>query len=402
MGYANEEITEVAGYRLTKKIGSGGMGNVYKAYNASLNRTAAVKILHEESFAERFKNEAYIQSSINHPNIAMLYEYAKCNNKLCIVMEFVEGETLSDILYRKGKLSNSETENILRQIVSALAYLHKKEIIHRDIKPQNFKITADGTVKMLDFGIAKHKYSPKLTQLGFVVGTIEYLAPEQFEQKEEMKSDIWSLSVMLYELLTGFMPFDATNPVVMRAKIVKGSFTNPQLLVPVISNKMATIIERGLKVNPASRISAAEIEKILNDNRLNGGETNLNKLPFKLPSKKNMAIIASAIVVLLLIIFLKEKTPDIPINNSQTEPQTETTTSGINQEKVSINVPGIDNAVLITPDNKVLTLPYTIKGKEGDKFKFTIKADGYEEKKIEVEISPRRSSYDYNLDKIKN
>src|SRR5690606_8263394 len=137
----------------------------------------------------RFKNEAYIQSSINHPNIAMLYEYAKCNNKLCIVMEFVEGETLSDILYRKGKLSNSETENILRQIVSALAYLHKKEIIHRDIKPQNFKITADGTVKMLDFGIAKHKYSPKLTQLGFVVGTIEYLAPEQFEQKEEMKSD---------------------------------------------------------------------------------------------------------------------------------------------------------------------------------------------------------------------
>lgn len=402
MGYANEEITEVAGYRLTKKIGSGGMGNVYKAYNASLNRTAAVKILHEESFAERFKNEAYIQSSINHPNIAMLYEYAKCNNKLCIVMEFVEGETLSDILYRKGKLSNSETENILRQIVSALAYLHKKEIIHRDIKPQNFKITADGTVKMLDFGIAKHKYSPKLTQLGFVVGTIEYLAPEQFEQKEEMKSDIWSLSVMLYELLTGFMPFDATNPVVMRAKIVKGSFTNPQLLVPVISNKMTTIIERGLKVNPASRISAAEIEKILNDNRLNGGETNLSKLPFKLPSKKNMAIIASAIVVLLLIIFLKEKTPDIPINKPQIEPQTETTTSGINQEKVSINVPGIDNAVLVTPDNKVLTLPYTIKGKEGDKFKFTIKADGYEEKKIEVEISPRRSSYDYNLDKIKN
>lgn len=402
MGYANEEITEVAGYRLTKKIGSGGMGNVYKAYNASLNRTAAVKILHEESFAERFKNEAYIQSSINHPNIAMLYEYAKCNNKLCIVMEYVEGETLSDILYRKGKLSNSETENILRQIVSALAYLHKKEIIHRDIKPQNFKITADGTVKMLDFGIAKHKYSPKLTQLGFVVGTIEYLAPEQFEQKEEMKSDIWSLSVMLYELLTGFMPFDATNPVVMRAKIVKGSFTNPQLLVPVISNKMATIIERGLKVNPASRISAAEIEKVLNDNRFNGGETKLNKLPFKLPSKKNMAIIASAIVVLMLIIFLKEKTPDIPINNSQTEPQTETNSSGINQDKVSINVPGITNAVLITPDNKVLTLPYTIKGKEGDKFKFTIKADGYEEKKIEVEISPRRNSYDYNLDKIKN
>lgn len=400
MGYASEEITEVAGYRLTKKIGSGGMGNVYKAYNASLNRTAAVKILYEEAFAERFKNEAYIQASINHPNIALLYEYAKCNNKLCIVMEFVEGDTLSDILHRKGKLSNNETENILSQIVSALTYLHKKEIIHRDIKPQNFKITADGTVKMLDFGIAKHKYSPKLTQLGFVVGTMEYLAPEQFEQKEEMKSDIWSLSVMLYELLTGYMPFDATNPAVMRAKIVKGSFTNPQLLVPVISGKMASIIDRGLKVNPASRISAAEIERMLNDSNTSGDETKLIKLPLKIPSKKNLLIAASAIVVVLLIFFLAGREPVKPVETPQNE-KTNTITNQ-DQDKVNINVPGIENAVLITPDNKELTLPYTIKGKEGDIFKFTIRADGYEDKKIEVEISPRRSSFDYNLDKIKN
>lgn len=397
MGYADEEITEVAGYRLTKKIGSGGMGNVYKAFNPALNRTAAVKILYEESFAERFKNEAYIQSSINHPNIALLYEYAKCNNKLCIVMEFVEGETLSDILHRKGKLSNQETENILRQIISALIYLHKKEIIHRDIKPQNFKITADGTVKMLDFGIAKHKYSPKLTQLGFVVGTMEYLAPEQFEQKEEIKSDIWCLSVMLYELLTGFMPFDATNPAVMRAKIVKGSFTNPKILVPVISDKMATIIDRGLKVNPASRISAAEIGKILNDNYGNGGETKLSRLPVNIPSKKKILIAASAIAALLFIIFLANNKPALP----PAEPQKEITVTDADQEKVNINVPGIINAVLITADNEKLLLPYSVKGKEGDKFQFTIRADGYEDKKIEVEISPRRSSYDYNLEKIK-
>jgi len=399
MGYANEEITEVAGYRLTKKIGSGGMGNVYKAFNPTLNRTAAVKILHEESFAERFKNEAYIQSSINHPNIAMLYEYAKCNKKLCIVMEYVEGETLSDILHRKGKLSNQETENILRQIIDALTYLHKKEIIHRDIKPQNFKLTADGIVKMLDFGIAKHKYSPKLTQLGFVVGTMEYLAPEQFEQKEELKSDIWSLSVMLYELLTGFMPFETANPVVMRAKIVKGSFTNPKILVPVISDKMATIIDRGLKVNPASRISASEIGRILNNNTLNNGETKINRIPFNFQSKKNMLIVASIFVALLLIIFLVNRQPVAPAVEEQKQ---DITTSGIEQEKVIINVPGINNAVLITSDNEKLPLPYTIKGKEGDKFNFTLRADGYVDKKIELEISPRRNSYEYNLDKIKN
>lgn len=398
MANANEEITEVAGYRLINKIGSGGMGNVYKAFNPVLNRTAAVKILYEESFAERFKNEAYIQSSINHPNIAVLYEYAKCNNRLCIVMEFVEGETLSDLLHRKGKLSNQETENILRQIISALTYLHKKEIIHRDIKPQNFKITADGTVKMLDFGIAKNKYSPKLTQLGFVIGTMEYLAPEQFEQKEELKSDIWCLSVMLYELLTGFMPFEATNPAVMRAKIVKGSFTNPKILVPVISDMMATIIDRGLKINPANRISAAEIGKILNDKYVNSGDTKISRLPFNKPSNKKLLIAASAIVVLLLIIFLVKQQPEESLAEPKKE---EITVSANDQEKVSINVPGIINAVLVTANNEKFLLPYTVKGKDGDKFKFTIKADGYEDKKIEVEISPRRSSYDYNLEKIK-
>lgn len=402
MGYANEEITEVAGYRLTQKIGSGGMGNVYKAFNPVLNRTAAVKILHEEAFAERFKNEAYIQASINHPNIALLYEYAKCNNKLCIVMEFVEGETLSDLLHRKGKLTNQEAENILRQIVSALTYLHKKEIIHRDIKPQNFKITADGTVKMLDFGIAKHKYSPKLTQLGFVIGTMEYLAPEQFEQKEEIKSDIWCLSVMLYELLTGFMPFEATSLAVMRAKIVKGSFTNPKILVPVISDKMATIIDRGLKVNPASRISAAEIGKLLNDNYVNDDENKIKRIPVKLPSKKMILIAASAIAALLLIIFLANQVPVVPAVPPIEPKKEEITTVTHEQNQISINVPGINGAVLITADNEKLLLPYTVRGNDGDKFQFTIRADGYEDKKIDVEISPRRSSYDYNLDKIKN
>ena len=250
---------------------------------------------------------------------------------------------------------------------------------------------------MLDFGIAKHKYSPKLTQLGFVVGTMEYLAPEQFEQKEEIKSDIWCLSVMLYELLTGFMPFDATNPAVMRAKIVKGSFTNPKILVPVISDKMATIIDRGLKVNPASRISAAEIGKILNDNYGNGGETKLSRLPVNIPSKKKILIAASAIAALLFIIFLANNKPALP----PAEPQKEITVTDADQEKVNINVPGIINAVLITADNEKLLLPYSVKGKEGDKFQFTIRADGYEDKKIEVEISPRRSSYDYNLEKIK-
>lgn len=397
MGYDTESITEVAGYRLTNKLGSGGMGDVYKAFNPQLNRVAAVKILHQEAFADRFKNEAYIQSTVNHPNIARLYEYAKCNGKLCIVMEYVEGETLSDILQRKGKLSNNEAENVLRQIVSALVYLHKNEIIHRDIKPQNFRVTSDGVVKMLDFGIAKNKYSPKLTQLGFVVGTMEYLAPEQFEQKENLKTDIWCLCVMLYELLTGFMPFEATNPAVLRVKIIKGSFTNPQLLVPVISEKMANIISRGLRINPATRISATEIESMLQQK---SSATQLIKTPPLNASTKKTLIAAAGIVILLAIVFVMKKKPTPPDTNQPNQPAT-IINNTLPQEKISINVPGINNAVLVSEDNKRLSLPYTITGVEGDKFQFTIQAEGYYEKKIEVEINPRRNSYDYNLEKIK-
>ena len=187
MKSVNTQITEVAGYQLTVRIGAGGMGDVYKAFHYALNRTAAVKILHAKDMADRFKNEAYIQSSVSHPNIARLYNYSIVGETPCIVMEYVEGETLDAYLRSKRKLSAAETESIVAQVASALAYLHGKDILHRDIKPSNFKLQPDGTVKMLDFGISKNKYTPKLTQLGFVVGTTEYMAPEQFEGNAILK-----------------------------------------------------------------------------------------------------------------------------------------------------------------------------------------------------------------------
>ncbi|MEP7237570.1 MAG: serine/threonine-protein kinase [Ferruginibacter sp.] len=395
MGSGDAQITEVAGYRLAGHIGSGGMGNVYKAFNASLNRFAAVKILHQDAFAERFKNEAYIQSTISHPNIARLYEYVKCGNKHCIVMEYVDGESLDAVLHKKGRLSSEETENILRQIISALTYLHKKDIMHRDIKPQNFKLQPDGTVKMLDFGIAKHKYSPKLTQLGFVVGTMEYLAPEQFEQKEELKSDIWCLAVMTYELLTGYMPFESSNPLTLRSKITKGSFTNPKILVPGISNKLSIIIDKSFKVNPANRISAVDIEKILGRKKQT---TNINNkvepYRFQMPSKKMLAYGGGAIAALLLIFFIANRQPDI-------KPPPPPPVPG-NNLSLTIDVPGVQNVELITNDNLRMPVPYTITGMDGDKLEFTLHAEGYKDKKVEVMLTTKRSSFMFNLEKINN
>ena len=404
MKYDHVHITEIAGYHLAERIGSGGMGDVYKAYNAALNRMAAVKILHQKEMAERFKNEAYIQSSVSHPNIACLYEYLISGNTPCIIMEYVEGETLDTYLHKRGKLSNKETESILRQVTSALAYLHHKDILHRDVKPQNFKVQPNGTVTMLDFGIAKSKYTPKLTQLGFVVGTTEYMAPEQFQQRVEKKSDVWSLGVMAYELITGYLPFEATNPVTLRSKIEKAVFTDPKIMAPQISEKVKTVIDKSLRLNIASRLSAAEIEKLLDDKNQSGQakprRQNSVQINF---NRKSILIAGTAVLVIIVMVFMLTR-PGETEAASTTGNDTVTTVripeaTGI--EKLTIATPSVPDAYIVFPDGSTKNLPYDISGKDGENFKFTIKADGYISREVEVPITNRRKSYQYYLEKIK-
>ena len=392
MSATQEPVKEVAGYRLAERLGSGGMGDVYKAFNPTLNRYAAVKILNDAGFSERFRNEAHIQSTVSHPNIARLYEYTNIGDTLCIVMEYVEGECLDVIRRRRGKLSSEETENIIRQIVSALSYLHSKEIMHRDIKPQNFKVQPDGTVKMLDFGIAKNKNSPKLTQAGFVVGTMDYLAPEQFNQQAELKSDVWALAVMAYELVTGYMPFESSNAVALQASICKGNYTDPAILSPDISPKLASLIEKSLKVNPVSRISATGLEALIGK----PGHFHGRKLVL---SQKGL-IIAGSVALLLFIIFLVwNNSGNEPVQPASGDDAGETQVTGQANKSVLINTPGIENAEIILRGGERKKLPYTVTGNEGDRFEFIIQANGYKDKKIEVQISPRRSSFEYNLEK---
>ncbi len=404
-------INEVAGYKLAACIGAGGMGSVYKAYNSSLNRWAAVKILQQKDLSERFRNEANIQSSVNHPNIARLYEFAICEGHPCIVMEYIEGETLDSLMKRKGKLTSAEAQSITLQIVTALCYLHKKGIIHRDIKPQNFKIQPDGTVKMLDFGIAKTRYSPKLTQQGFIVGTLEYLAPEQYQFHQTVQSDIWALAVMLYEMVTGFLPFEASNPVTLRTKIIKGNFTDPRILIPEISEPLRTIIHKGLQINPENRMNAEAIKMLLGKRQRKTGTWKLDHRQFKWNiAGKNQWMLPVVGLLLLLLIFLwinsgnpnnsnNNNIYDTIVNNNRQVLQDPTI---IAERRITISTPGIENAELILPDSAHLPLPYEVKGKLGDFFKFTIRAPGYADKSIDVVITSHRSSYEYNLDKINN
>lgn len=387
---------QIAGYKIVAHIGSGGMGDVYKGYHPGLNRVAAIKTLHQKDGAERFKNEAYIQASVSHPNIARLYDYVITGSTPCIIMEYVEGEALNTYLQKKGRLASEECEAILLQIVSALNYLHQKDIIHRDIKPQNFKIERGETIKMLDFGIAKNKYTPKLTQQGFVVGTTEYMAPEQFQNGLEKKSDIWSLGVMAYEMLTGYMPFEATNPISLRAKIIKGSFTNPKLLVQDASQKLELLIDKCLRINPTSRPSAEEIEQLLRG-RQNSSKNRRNaiKEKFTKTSDAFKVSIGFLIALFLIIGFYNKNTGD----EETYPPDEDTIATSSDLRTVKINVPSVDHAMIVFPNGLQKELPSEINGREGENILFTIKADGYEDKLVELKINTRRRSYEYNLDK---
>lgn len=387
---------EVAGYKIVAHIGSGGMGEVYKGYHPGLNRVAAIKVLYQKDGAERFKNEAYIQSSVTHPNITRLYEYVVAGQTPCIVMEYVEGETLDALIRKKGKLTNSETENILAQIASALSYLHQRDILHRDLKPQNFKMEKNGTVKMLDFGIAKNKYTPKLTQQGFVVGTTEYMAPEQFQHGVEKKSDIWSLGVMAYEMVTGYMPFEATNPITLRTKIARGSFTDPKILVPQISSKLETLIEKSLRINAASRLSAVEIEKLLTGEK----EPSFVRKSKDLAGNNRKPFIYLGVFVMLIFAFVI--LGNFGAKDSQEGklmPGIDTLSSPAMVKTVKINVPSVNNAFIVFPDNTRKPIPSEIKGKEGENIMFIIQAEGYIDKPVEIKINTRRRSYEYNLEK---
>lgn len=235
------------------------MGEVFKAYHPETGRVAAVKVLYRPEFKARFQNEADVQASLSHPNIASLYAYTLLDERPVLVMEWIDGLALDELIRRKGRLVNDVASRLIQQIASAVAYLHQAGIIHRDLKPSNVRIRPDGQVKLLDFGIAKGRNTPILTQVGYVVGTTEFMAPEQFRSRVVAKSDIWALGVMLYEMTTGHLPFDSGNPLLLRQQIERGQFTSPQVLNAGISAELVGLMAQCLQPNPAHRPTAAEL-----------------------------------------------------------------------------------------------------------------------------------------------
>src|SRR5262245_3712028 len=252
----------VGDYRLVDFLGKGGMGEVYRGVHSKIGRIVAIKVLSEagrEAMQERFRNEARIQARLNHPRIATLHDFVESNGLPCIVMEYVDGQTLDDCLKDFGPMSAQDALRLFGAIVDAVCYMHGNSVIHRDIKSNNIKITSSGEVKLLDFGIAKSDTTPNLTATGDVVGTLRYLSPEQLKGGiADARSDIWALGVLFYEMVSGVPPFDSPTLGELCEKIMKCSYAPPSTVNSGVPAEIEAMISRCLKKNPATRYQSAQ------------------------------------------------------------------------------------------------------------------------------------------------
>ena len=266
-------------YQIVKSIGEGGMANVYLAFDTILDRNVAVKVLRgdlatDEKFVRRFQREALSSSSLTHPNIVEVYDVGEDDGVYYIVMEYIEGKLLKNLLKKRVKLTTTEAVDIMLQISDGLSVAHDSYIIHRDIKPQNIMILDNGMIKITDFGIAMAMNSTQLTQTNSVMGSVHYLPPEQANGKgSTLKSDIYSMGILMYELLTGKLPFRGDNAVEIALKHLKEPFPNIKDILPEVPQSIVNIIMKATAKNPDNRYKDAremneDLSTCLNENRV--------------------------------------------------------------------------------------------------------------------------------------
>lgn len=246
-------------YEIIRLIGEGGMANVYLAYDTILERNVAVKVLRgdladDEKFVRRFQREAISASSLSHPNIVEMYDVGEDNGNFYIVMEYIDGKTLKQLIKKRGHLTASEAVDIMCQLTDGLSHAHESYIIHRDIKPQNIMILEDGLVKITDFGVAMALNASDLTQTNSVMGSVHYLPPEQAAGKgSTIKSDIYSLGIVLYEMLAGTMPFRGETAVEIALKHIKNPMPSVRKVNPKIPQSLENVILKSTAKNPKNR-----------------------------------------------------------------------------------------------------------------------------------------------------
>src|ERR671913_2266950 len=256
-------------YRLEEKIGSGGMSSVYRAFDPTLERWVAIKLMHREIASDSdqrapFRREARAVAQLSHPHIVGVIDAGEDEARPYIVFEYVEGETLKDRIRRLGRLPVSEAVAYAIEIGRALEAAHASMLVHRDVKPQNVLIDRDGRAKVTDFGIARSLEAQGLTATGRVLGTTDYVSPEQaLGHAVTEQSDIYSLGIVLYEMLTGEVPFKADTQVAVAMKHVREPMPDAQRRRPEISATLAAAVERATAKETRNRY--ATVEEMVHD-----------------------------------------------------------------------------------------------------------------------------------------
>ncbi len=279
-------------YQIMKSIGEGGMANVYLAYDTILDRDVAVKILRgdlsgDEKFVRRFQREALSASSLTHPNIVEVYDVGEDHGMYYIVMEYIEGRHLKELIKKRGKLTISEVIDIMLQITDGMSVAHDSYIIHRDIKPQNIMILENGLVKITDFGISMAMNATQLTQTNSVMGSVHYLPPEQASGKgSTLQSDIYSMGIVMYELLAGKLPYKGDNAVEIALKHLKEPLPSIKDEVPNIPQSIENIIIKATAKNPKNRY--ADAREMHNDLMTCLDESRASEPKIELPYPENV------------------------------------------------------------------------------------------------------------------
>jgi eukaryotic-like serine/threonine-protein kinase len=251
-------------YEIIELLGSGGMANVYRAHDPHLGRDVAIKVLADRytadpAFVERFRREASAAAQLNHPNIVQVFDRGETDGTYFIVMEYLTGPDLKSLIRTQGALPPLEAIDNTQQILAALAAAHRRDVIHRDIKPQNVMLASDGLLKVTDFGIARAGAESEMTEAGSVIGTAQYLSPEQAHGGElTSASDCYSAGVVLYEMLTGRVPFDGERPVVVAMKQINEPPVPPRTYEPDVPPALEAVVMTALAKRPSERYRSAE------------------------------------------------------------------------------------------------------------------------------------------------
>src|ERR671938_116667 len=250
-------------YRILRKLGAGGMANVYLAEDQELGRRVAIKILDDrhaadDSFRERFRREAKNAAGLSHPNIVSIYDRGEAEGTYYIAMEYLSGRSLKELIVSRGPTPIRIAIDYTRQILAAVGFAHRNGIVHRDIKPHNVVVDADGRLKVTDFGIARSGAS-QMTEVGSIIGTAQYLSPEQAKGAPvDQRSDVYSVGIVLYEMLTGQVPFTGDTPLEIAMKHLSEVPVPPSELRPEVPHDLDLVVLRALAKDPAERYQTAE------------------------------------------------------------------------------------------------------------------------------------------------